>query len=44
MMSNTGKLQYAGLLLLVAGLLTFIAVVASRTRKQGVTPARPLPA
>ena len=42
-MSNAGKLQYAGLLLLVAGLLTFIAVVASRTLKRrhaGAAPAR----
>jgi hypothetical protein len=45
MISNGGGLPYVGLLLSLAGLLTIVAVMASRLLDSGqVAPARPAPA
>jgi len=43
MMSNAGGLRFVGLLLSLAGLLTFVAVMASRTLQQNAAPS-PQPA
>jgi MFS family permease len=40
MLSNAGHLQYSGILLSLAGLLTFIAVMASRTVEERPSTAR----
>jgi hypothetical protein len=44
MMSNAGGLAYVGLLLSLAGLMTFVAVMASRALEQSPVRSSPEPA